>query len=505
MTEQMLLALRKPVVAGFVLLGATLAAAPAAAQVEASDMPGTEGAPEAAQVEEPVIEISVTSQQMPVLIVAPATSADVALAEEIANEIQLTGQFAVRTTMSMRLDPGLPERSKWPGLTTGAVVVQRVARSTGFPVVESQTHHVAEADVIRKRELVEYPGSEALTPSVMADAIMADVLGVRSHMSGTLVMTDASTRGERSVRVTMPDGKRGRRISGFGSLARGADFDKSMRVWYAAEDASGKLQLFKERETTPVELGIPGYVQSVAFSPDGSNVVVSMGEGKNVRTWRGPSVDQVQMIPIPEGQTALSPSVDDSGRVAHAVGPIKGPFSIYVNDRRVTPPGAWAAMPSFCSTLVEDRVVYMSRAGRTWMVRIKSLTNGSTRTVATNAMSPTCSPDGRTVAFFSPGKYGKGPGIYLVGDLGGTARKVWDGQAAGLRWRGGEKLPRKTVERLAPPEPETPPEPEAPADGAQPPAAVPPPPAQPPGTLSAPPVGDTDAANDDVAIDLDAR
>jgi len=31
-----------------------------------------------------------------------------------------------------------------------------------------------------------------------------------------------------------------------------------------------------------------------------------------------------------------------------------------------------------------------------------------------------------------------------------------------LRWRGGEKLPAKTIERLAPPEPETPETPETP-------------------------------------------
>ena len=450
-------------------LATLLLAAPASAQLDGKDMPGTDGAVpgpgESVQVEEPVIEISVSSQQMPVLVVAPATAADTQLADEIAAEIQLTGLFNVRTSTSMKMDPGLPERAKWPALTTAAVVVGKQDRSPSFPLVTSEAYHAAEPDVYRRREHVLYPGSEATTAPVMADAILADVLGVRAHMSGLVVMTDASTRGERSVRVVSPNGKRGRRVSGFGGLARGADLDEQLKSWYASEDASGKLQLFKEGERQPVELGIPGYVQSVSFSPNGKHVVLSMGEGQRVRTWKGPTPSEVQLLPLAEDKTALSPSIDDQGRVVHVVGPIKGPFSIFVDDKRITPPGVWTAMPSFCSTLVEDRVVYMVRSGRSWHVRITSLTNGSTRTVATNAMSPACSPDGRTVAFYSPGKYGKGPGVYLAADMGGLARKVWDGEAAALRWRGGEKLPRKTIVRIPPPEPEPAPEAtEQPAD-----------------------------------------
>jgi TolB protein len=448
------------------LLAAVLCTANASAQVQPSDMPGTEGAvpggPDAAIVEEPVIEISVGSQQMPVLVIAPATASDGKLAEDVAGELQLTGLFDVRTTTAMKLGPGLPARDKWPGLTTAAVVVARSPRESTFPLVTSEAHHAAEKDVYRRRELVEYPGSEPMVVPVLADSIIEDVLGVRSHMSGQLLMTDASTRGERSVRVSSPDGKRGRRVSGFGSLSRGAGFDKDGRVWYAAEDASGKLQVFRERETTPLELGMAGYVQSVAFSPTASHLVVSIGDGNRVRTWLGTSVDSLQEMQLPQDRTSLSPSVDASGRVVHTVGPIKGPFSVFLGAKQVTAPGVWAAMPSFCSTLVEDRVVFMVRAGRSWHVRIKSLTNEATRTVATHAMSPTCSPDGRTVAFFSPDKYGKGPGIYLVSDIGGRARKVWDGQAAGLRWRAGEPLPRKAVVRAAPPQPETPPQPTEP-------------------------------------------
>ncbi len=176
------------------LLGAAVCfTVPAFAQLTSRDMPGTDGAVAGSQVEEPLIEISVTSEQMPVLIVAPATTADAPLAEQIAAEIQLTGLFNVRTTVSMRLGAGLPERSKWPALSTAAVVVGRLQRPSGFPIVISDTYHAAESDVYRRRELVLYPGSEPMMVSTMADAILEDVLGIRSHMSGKLVLSDAST------------------------------------------------------------------------------------------------------------------------------------------------------------------------------------------------------------------------------------------------------------------------------------------------------------------------
>jgi len=430
----------------------------ARAQVEPGDMPGTEGAERATTQppeQEVIVEVTTAVDQLPVLLLVPATDADAALADSVRSEIELTGLFATPTPQATGMAAGVPDRSKWPALTTAAVVVGRTTRTSDFPVASSASYHAREKNLVRRRDLVEYPGSEAMTASVLADAILEDVLGIRSHMSGMIVMTDATTRGERSVRVTMPDGKRGRRISGFGSLARGADFGKDGQVWYAAEDTSGKLRLFREREPFPVELAIPGYVQSVASSPNRSQIVLSMGVGKRVRSWVGTSLDAMKEVATGADQTALSPSVDDQGRVVHTMGPEKGPFSIYVGGRRLTPPGMWAAMPQFCSTVMEDRVVYMVRAGTGWNVRVTSLTSGNSRTIAVNAMSPACSPDGRTVAFFSTNKSGKGPGIYLISDTGGVARKVWDGQAAGLRWRTGERLPRRIEEPIAPPTPPT--------------------------------------------------
>lgn len=458
--------------AGLALAAAMVTlAAPAAAQFTPEDMPGTQGAPaQAAQPDEPeevIVDVAPSVEQLPVLLIVAKTPADEALASAVRAEVELTGLFTSPTPRTLGLGNGLPEPSRWPPLTTAAVEVGRESRGTAFPMVSSETHHRSMKDTVRRRELVEYPGSEAMTVPVLTDAIIEDVLGTRSHMSGRLVMTDASVRGERSVRMLSADGRRGRRISGFGSLARGADF-RNADIWYAAEDVSGKLQLFKEGQVSPMPLHLPGYVQSVGFSPNGQHIVLSMGEGARVQTWKGQELDQMQRVQLPEGKTSLSPSIDNAGRVVHVVGPEKGPFSVLVDDKAVTPPGVWAAMPSFCSTIIDDRVVYMVRSGRSWDIRITSLRNGASRTVASNGMSPACSPDGRTIAFYSPGQYGKGPGVYLVGDMGGRAHKIWDGDAAALRWAPGEPLPARIERTLTPPT-AAPPEPEQPQTVVEPP------------------------------------
>jgi TolB protein len=150
-------------------------------------------------------------------------------------------------------------------------------------------------------------------------------------------------------------------------------------------------------------------------------------------------------VDTPHDTLALSPSIDNQGDITQAVGGPGGPFVIMVGAKAVTPSGLWAAMPSFCSTASDRRVVFMVRTGNHWEVRIASVGSGAARTVIGNAMSPACSPDGRTVAVWSAGRSGKGPGIYLVSDQGGTPRKVWTGKAAGLRWGVGEPLPKRVA------------------------------------------------------------
>jgi hypothetical protein len=382
-------------------------------------------------------------------LIVPATQTDRGLAEEIRKQVELTGLFA--TVQIDQVGVGTPERSKWPGLALAAAVVERDPRTApAFPAVRSVVLLRGIKDELRRRELIEYPGAGSMTASTMADAILEDALGIRSHMSGRLLVTDASTQGERSLRVVAPDGSRGRRISGFDSLARGGDFGVGGLVSYAAEDAWGKLSLFREGQRTPVPLPIPGYVQGISYSADAAHVTLSMGVGTRVNTWVGRSIEQLRRLDVGE-RLSLSPSINAEGQVVHAVGSESGPFSIYVDDKPIVSGGVWAAMPSFCSAGSDKRVVYAVRSGAHWDVRITSITTGLTRTVAMNGLAPACSPDGRTVAYYSPSKGSKGPGIYLASDQGGTSHKVWTGQVAGLRWAKGEPLPPRVVEKIVVP------------------------------------------------------
>jgi TolB protein len=416
--------------------------------------------------EEVVVDVTTAVNQLPVLLIAAAAESDRPLAEEVRKQVELTGLFATVPVDNLGL--GMPERNGWPGLALAAVVIERDPRTPPmFPAVRSTTSLRGIRDEVRRRELTEFPGAGGLTAATMADAILEDVLGIRANMSGKLLVTDASTVGERSIRVMGPDGTRGRRISGFDSLARGGDFGPSGLVSYAAEDANGKLALFREGQRAPVALAVPGYVQGISWAPDASRVALSMGVGAKVATWVGSSFDHLRTLDVGE-RMSLSPSVNAEGDVVHAVGPEQGPFAIFWNDKQVTPQGMWAATPSFCSSGADKRVVYMVRDGVHWDVRITSITTGLTRTVAMNAMAPACSPDGRTVAYYSPARSGKGPGVYLISDQGGTPHKTWSGTVAALRWARGEPLPTRSVEQVTPPAAAAPQAPAAPAAPAAP-------------------------------------
>jgi len=418
----------------------------------AEPQPATPAAP-AASGEEAEVEVDVTSavRTLPVLLLLPASEKDRAFADEVRRQIEFTGMFNTPAPQAVGINkPGLPDRNKWPGLAQAAVIVEREVRAEpSFPIARSSSYLRNVRDEVRLREHTEFPGTSTMTAAIVADAIMEDVTGVRSHMSGKMLVTDATTRGERAIRVLSPDGQRNRRISGFGSLARGGDFGPGGTVFFAAEDASGKLSLFREGQASSVSLRAPGYVQSISFSPDAKFVAVSMGQGNRVQTWTGADVDHLMPVDLGEGKTALSPSIAQGGEVVHAVGPTTGPMTVMVGSKAVSPPGLWTAQPAFCSTRTDKRVVYMARAGAHWDIRITSLTNGLTHTVG-YGMSPSCSPDGRTVAFWALGRTSKGPGVYTVSDEGGMPHRVWSGEASGLRWAAGEPLPAGRTEKVVP-------------------------------------------------------
>ncbi len=407
----------------------TLSAAPARAQRAPAPRPAPAStpAPPAPPAAEPdgdaVINAEGMIRSLPQAFVVPADVASEASARELAKVVALPGLIA-----TVVLKPGAP---------AGGLVVRVASVREGdgerLEAVSSKT----EGSPHRRSVTVGRGANRALELARLADAVVADLTGERSHLSGTLLYTDASVVGERRVRVMLASGAPLRDASpGGGMFARGADVGPGGVVYYAGAKPGDMMQIYAEGKATPLAVRVPGFLQSVTFSPDRLRAAVIAGATDAGTLYRGLLEGRMEKVETGAG-VAIGPSFGPAGELAWAAGPAAGPLRVFVDGKAVTPAGVWASAPSFCPKAGKRRLAYMVKQGSGWSVSVANLDGGGVAMVGDGAY-PACSPDGRSLAIV---RGGKGAGIMLTGEDGIAAHRVKAGEASGLRWAPGPSLP----------------------------------------------------------------
>ncbi|MBI5532395.1 MAG: hypothetical protein HY898_06755 [Deltaproteobacteria bacterium] len=407
----------------------------------------SEGTPAAdgREDDEVIVEVTSAVAQQPLIVVESVEDSDRSLANQVSEMLTRSGQYASTVRVPGAAGVGAPA-SEWAPLQAAAVSISS-SKEGGSRYVHVAVRVKMHQTTPAARTYDAMGDSEAALAARIVDGVVLDVTGARAHMSGRWVITDATTSGERATRVVFPSGKSAYRVSPFAVMARGADWSAAGTVYYAAEDRRGVLSLFQQGEADPVRLAAGGFVQGVSVSPDGRYLAVSIGESGATGTWVGTSFDQLTRVEGMPGHLSLSPSINDRGEVVHAVGPPTGPLGIELRTKRISPPGVWAASPSFCSTATEERVAWLSRVGsRRWDLQLTTVATGATWTVARDVLTAGCSPDGRSVAAASPASSGRPAGVDIVSDRGGARNRVWQGTATSIRWGEGERLPLSSGE-----------------------------------------------------------
>ncbi|HEU4411762.1 MAG TPA: hypothetical protein VFS43_41355 [Polyangiaceae bacterium] len=398
-----------------------LGAAPALAQPRPP--PPAPPAPAPAPDEgDAVINAEGAVRSLPQAVVVPVDAASDASARELAKLVALPGLVATAV-----LKPGTP---------AGGLVVRVASAREGDGERIEATSSRTEGSPHRRSVVIGRGASRPLETARLADAVIADLTGERSHLSGTLLFTDASAVGERRVRVMLGSGAPLRDASPGGVLARGADVGPGGVVYYAAAKPGDFMQIYAEGKPAPLAVRVPGFLQSVTFSPDRLRAAVIAGATEGGTLYRGLLEGRMERVETGPG-VALSPSFGPSGELAWAAGPAQGPLRAFVDGKPVTPAGVWASAPSFCPKAGKRRLAYMVKQGNGWSVSIQNLDGGGVAMVGDGAY-PVCSPDGRTVALVRGGKNG---GVFLTGEDGIAAHRVRAGDASGLRWAPGPSLP----------------------------------------------------------------
>ena len=384
--------------------------------------------------EEEVIEVGGAVRSLPRVQVVPEDAGAEAAAKALGRMITSTALYIADV--------------RKPGEAVGGLAVRVTVAKDGAQTRISAKTTRADSQT-RNRSVAFDPAAAAPSPTSaapkdleaarLADAVLEDLSGTRSHLSGQIIFTDAGTPGERRVVVMLGSGVPIRIASPSGVLARGAALGQGNVVHYAAAAEGQVLRIFAEGRTAPVAVKVPGYLQSVAFSPDRTKAALIAGNAEGGALFRGLLEGTMTLVETGPG-IAIGPTFGEKGELAWAAGPAAGPLRVFVDGKAVSQQGAWATAPSFCNREGKRRVAYMVKNGASTGVVVTDLDGGGSVSAGPGAY-PACSPDGRTIAAARPGR-GKSPGgIFFLGDDGVAAVKVREGEAAGLRWVPGPPLP----------------------------------------------------------------
>lgn len=253
------------------------------------------------------------------------------------------------------------------------------------------------------------------TSHQLADRLIGAYTGRRGAFFGQLAFV-VTKNGNRTVHVIDPDGHNLRPVSPQGAVALSPSFGPDGELYYAASFNHGTYKLFRAGAEPALPVYPPGSIYGIAFTGDRTRVALAIAQGAGVGIWSGPAnlegLERVSKVEL-----AVHPTFSPTGKVAYAGASDDGVQRVYVQDKAVSPAGLPASSPTFCEHPEGIRLVYAVGV-RQRSDLIAADTNGKNALRITQGqgrnVSPTCSPDGRLIAFFSTRRTGDGPGLYLV-------------------------------------------------------------------------------------------
>jgi len=247
---------------------------------------------------------------------------------------------------------------------------------------------------------------------------------------GTQMVFSATTgRGQKGIFEVDSDGQGVHRLQSVSNVALAPAIGPG-GVYYAGGLASGQYALFKVGSQAAV-LQRQGMIFGVAFGAGRMALVVSENGQSDIYVG---NPDGTGLSKVTQGGLNTHPAFGPGGELAY-VSNAGGNPQIYVNGKRASWSGTYNMAPTWCNDPEGVRLVFMGRAGSTWDIfsvdaggsqaSMKRLTQDQ----GSNTY-PACSPDGRSVAFFSS----RG-GLYVMNNQGQNQQKIATVNGESLRWQ----------------------------------------------------------------------
>lgn len=388
-----------------------------------------------------IVVVAGATRPLPRIAVLPSSSwdeEDVIMRSVARRDLELSGEFEVLS------DDDAPEEawgaqdldvSIWAKKKVEALVEARARPLPAEGKVELRARvylvrHGAAA-VLDKRFLI--PASDLREE---AHRISDLVIGALTGQNGGFAsrMTFVTGMGKlRRVFTVDADGHDPKPVSPVDEIAVAPAFGRGEELYWASSAQNGEYRI-RTASGKAVDMPIKGSVYGLAFSRDRSRVAVSIADGSTIKVFVGP--DFASLSPASEVGMALRPAFTPSGKLAYSG---EGRFGqrIYVEDKPISPDGLFASAPTFCNHPDGVRAVFAVGVGKdTDLVSTDERGRGMVRLTQGQGRNgyPSCSPDGRLVAFFSTRTSGEGPGLYVMRLDGGRPKRISTLVGDSLRW-----------------------------------------------------------------------
>lgn len=255
--------------------------------------------------------------------------------------------------------------------------------------------------------------------------------GTAGTFGSRLVFSATTGRGQKGVFQIDSDGQGLSRLAAASNVALAPAVGPN-GVYYAGGLPDGSYALFRIGNPVAV-LRHSGLIFGVAFGGGKMALVISQNGQSDI--YEG-AQDGSGLQKVTKGGLNTHPAFGPNGQLAYVSNQGGNP-QIYVDGKRVSWRGTYNMAPAWCNNPDEGtKILFMGRDGATWDIFSVSPDGSAasmkrlTQDQGSNTY-PACSPDGRTVAFFST----RG-GLYLSNVDGLNQQKISTASGESLRWEG---------------------------------------------------------------------
>lgn len=359
-----------------------------------------------------------------------------AVLETFSRDFGQTTVFALLDPKEFRANLGAEglaiEPKPWQDIGAEGVIKGQAAFRAGLIHLELRLYVLAKGkDAVLTRVVDTAPAGLRSVLHDFGNEVVQSFTQRAGSFGTHLVFSATVGRDQKGIFRIDSDGDGLTRLPASTNIAMAPVFGPQGGIFYAGYTPETGYGLYRIGQPATLLRNV-GLVFGVAFHGTRMAIVVAKSGQSDIYVG---NADGSGLARVTNGGLNTHPAFGPSGQLAYTSNQGGNP-QVYVDGRRVSARGTYNMAPTWCAAAEGAKVLFMGRDGAAWDVfsvdpsgaaeSMKRLTQDQ----GSNTY-PACSPDGRTVAFFST----RSGGALMTSDaLGQNPRRIAGVVGESLRW-----------------------------------------------------------------------